>query len=328
MDLAGHTFLIIVVALALSIRAEDHIDTTNTELYSSLESLLPFAMLTNITRKVASVMKTKPQMEGAGVLIGRTIGSAKLGYFDPFLLLDEFRSDKPGDYLEGFPDHPHRGFETVTYMLEGIMEHRDHTGNRGVLNPGAVQWMTAGRGIVHSEMPIQKDGLMHGYQMWVNLPKKDKMCGPRYQDIQNDKIPVVKLDNGVSIKIMAGESQGVQGAISGISTAPTYLDISVPANTHFTHPTTEGHNAWCFVITGSAKFGPQEKQHSVEKSTLVLWERDGKQFEVQTESEPARFLFAAARPLNEPMSRYGPFVMNTREEIMQAFQDFQSGKFK
>jgi len=276
-----------------------------------------------ISRSIQKIVPSSPQMEGAGVLIRRTIGSRSLDYFDPFLLLDEFNTEKPEDYLAGFPDHPHRGFETVTYMLEGLMLHQDHKGNKGLLNPGAVQWMTAGRGIVHSEMPQQKEGKMHGFQMWVNLPKKDKMVPPRYQDFQPESIPVVKLENGTSVKIMAGESQGTKGAVSGISTAPLYLDITVPASSQFSHPINPEHNAWCYVISGEGIFGKDGK--NVTQSTLALLNRDGDSVEVKTTSSPVRFLLAAARPLNEPMKRYGPFVMNSMEEIYQAFEDYQNG---
>jgi len=280
----------------------------------------------SVSRGIAKVLKAQAMMEGAGVLIRRTIGGPKLDYFDPFLLLDEFKSDKPGDYMEGFPDHPHRGFETVTYMLKGVMQHKDHKGNSGTLNSGAVQWMTAGRGIIHSEMPMQKEGLMHGYQMWVNLPAKDKMIPPRYQDFQADKIPDVTLVNGVYIKVMAGESHGVKGAVTGIATAPTYLDITIPPSISFSHPVTEGHNAFCYVIEGEGLFGPKGKEKKVGPSTNILLEKEGNQLEVSTDSNNSvRFLLAAAKPLNEPMSRHGPFVMNTKEEIIQAFMDYQNG---
>lgn len=204
-----------------------------------------------LSRAVARVVPSKPQREGAGVIIRRTIGTRGLDYLDPFLLLDEFNSDKPDEYMAGFPDHPHRGFETVTYMLEGCMLHEDHKGNRGLLGPGAVQWMTAGRGIVHSEMPQQKEGKMHGFQMWVNLPAKDKMCPPRYQDFQKEQIPVINTDNGVTIKIMAGTSHGKTGAVSGIVTNPLYIDVAVPPSVEFTHPIPKGHTAWAYIIDGT-----------------------------------------------------------------------------
>jgi len=278
----------------------------------------------SISRTITRVIPSKPQLEGAGVLIRRTIGTRSLDYFDPFLLLDEFNTDKPDDYISGFPEHPHRGFETVTLMLQGKMEHKDK-GNRGLLGPGGVQWMTAGRGIIHSEMPQQEEGKMHGFQMWVNLPAKDKMCAPRYQDFQADQIPIVKLDNGVSIKIMAGESQGTPGAVSGIATAPLYLDVTVPPSTKFTHPVDPQHNAWFYVIEGEAQFG-RPPGAKVTQSTLALLSQDGDQVEVNTsEGKSVRFLLAAAKPLKEPMARHGPFVMNTMQEIHQAFADYQNG---
>jgi len=262
-------------------------------------------------------------MEGAGVIVRRTIGSRQLDTLDPFLLLDEFNTDNPDDYIEGFPDHPHRGFETVTYMLQGNMLHQDHKGNKGLLGPGAVQWMTAGRGIIHSEMPQQKDGKMHGFQLWVNLPAKDKMCPPRYQDFQSNQIPVVELENGVRIKIMAGESHGTKGAVNGIATAPTYLDITVPASFTFTHPVDPSHTAFCYVIEGEALFGSSAKL--VTSSTIAVLGSEGNSIQVTTEKSPVRFLLVAAKPLNEPIVRHGPFVMNTQKEIMQAFLDYQSG---
>jgi len=277
-------------------------------------------------RTLLKIVPSTPQMEGAGVLIRRTIGTRSLDYFDPFLLLDEFNTEKPEDYIAGFPDHPHRGFETVSYLLEGSLLHEDHKGNKGLLGPGAVQWMTAGRGIVHSEMPQQKDGKLHGFQMWVNLPKKDKMVPPRYQDFQKDQIPVVKTNSGVEVKIMAGESQGVKGAVSGIATSPLYLDISVPPSTTFVHPVDPEHNAWCYVIDGVGFFGKDSEK--VEKSTLALTKMDGNEITVTTKTSAVRFLLASARPLLEPMERYGPFVMNTKAELYQAFEDFQNGKLQ
>eukprot|EP01118_Nematostelium_gracile_P015417 TRINITY_DN6178_c0_g1_i1.p1 TRINITY_DN6178_c0_g1~~TRINITY_DN6178_c0_g1_i1.p1 ORF type:complete len:208 (-),score=58.86 TRINITY_DN6178_c0_g1_i1:3-626(-) len=207
------------------------------------------------------------------------------------------------------------------------MLHQDHKGNKGLLGPGAVQWMTAGRGIIHSEMPQQENGLIWGFQMWVNLPASHKMIEPRYQDIQSEQIPVVKLDSGVTIKVMAGESNGQPGAVSGIATAPLYLDITVPPSQTFSHPIEKGHNAWAYVISGEGFFGDENKYEKVDSSQLVLTERDGDSIQVKTENSPVRFLLAAARPLNEPMERYGPFVMNTKKELQQAFSDFQSGKF-
>lgn len=279
-----------------------------------------------ISRRVKTVMPSQPTPEGGGVIVRRTIGTRKLDYYDPFLLLDEFNTENPKDYIAGFPEHPHRGFETVTYMLDGLMEHRDHKGNHGVLSPGAVQWMTAGKGIVHSEMPKQKEGKMHGFQMWVNLPAKDKMCPPRYQDFQPDKIPVVKTDNGGQVKIMAGEYAGTKGAVSGIATAPLFLDITVPSTSTFSHNIPKEHNAFVYVIDGEALFGKDDSK--VGPSTLALLDQTGDCIDVKTEGKSVRFLLAAAKPLNEPMSRHGPFVMNTKEEIMQAFLDYQNGELQ
>jgi len=280
----------------------------------------------SVIRKVERVIPSTATPEGAGVIVRRTIGGRKIDTFDPFLLLDEFNTENPDDYIEGFPDHPHRGFETVTYMLDGLMEHKDHKGNHGLLRPGAVQWMTAGRGIIHSEMPKQDKGKMHGFQMWVNLPAKDKMIPPRYQDIQPDKIPVVSLDNGVKVKIMAGEFNGTKGAVTGIATNPLLMDITLPPKTTFNHKIEKDHNSFAYMIEGEATFGREEPIPS-KSSCLIVFEQSGDEVEVKTGDSPGRFLLAAARPLNEPVARYGPFVMNTQEEIRQAFVDYSSGKF-
>jgi redox-sensitive bicupin YhaK (pirin superfamily) len=209
-------------------------------------------------------------LEGGGVKLLRSIGSGQIDHLDPFLLLDEFKSDKPDDYIAGFPDHPHRGFETVTYMLAGHMEHRDHKGNKGNLVAGSVQWMTAGRGIVHSEMPKQDNGMMWGFQLWVNLPSKDKMCPPRYQDIPPEKIPqVIKPDN-TKIRVIAGECDGVKGAVTEIVTQPTYLDVSMPKNATFSHSIPLTHNVFAYVFEGRGHFksGPTDSKE-IEASTLV-----------------------------------------------------------
>jgi len=277
-----------------------------------------------LSRSVFKVIPSVATPEGAGVIVRRTIGGPKLDYFDPFLLLDEFNSENPNDYIEGFPDHPHRGFETVTYMIEGMMEHKDHKGNKGLLKSGAVQWMTAGRGIIHSEMPKQTNGKMHGYQMWVNLPSAQKMIPPRYQDFQAEEIPVASTKDGVKIKIMAGDALGVKGAITGITTSPLYMDIYVPPQSTFTQPIEKGHNSWAYVIDGEATFGGNSGS-KVGSSVLALFNITGDQVEVKTSESPVRFLLAAAKPLNEPISRYGPFVMTTKEEILQAIKDYQNG---
>ncbi len=272
-------------------------------------------------RTVARLLTGRPATDGAGVRMTRVIATPELDHFDPFLLLDEFRSDDADDYIAGFPDHPHRGFETVTYMLAGAMQHGDNQGNTGLLGPGSVQWMTAGRGIVHSEMPQQEDGLMWGFQLWVNLPASDKMTDPRYQDIPADDVPEVGLDSGATVKIIAGELDGVRGPVRGVATDPRYLDVRIPANGAASLPTPEGHNAFVYVYEGSVSIGGEE----IERGRIALL-NDGDIVKVAA-SVDARLLLIAGRPLGEPVARYGPFVMNTADEIRQAVMDYQSGRF-
>lgn len=275
-------------------------------------------------RKVERVVTGQDTSDGAGVRLKRLVGSFQLSEVDPFLLLDEFKSDRPGDYLAGFPDHPHRGFETVTYMLAGAMEHRDHKGNRGLLGPGSVQWMTAGRGIVHSEMPRQQDGLMWGYQLWVNLPAADKMCEPRYQDIPAGAIPERRAGEAV-VRVVAGRSGDVEGAVQGIAVAPLYLDVVVPPRAAFEHAVPAGHTALACLASGEARIGGEDGPLLAAGQLAVL--TDGTGFAATAGDEGARLLLIAGRPLREPIARYGPFVMNTREEIHQAFEDFRQGRF-
>jgi redox-sensitive bicupin YhaK (pirin superfamily) len=279
-------------------------------------------------RSVTRIVDAQETSDGAGVRLKRSIGIRELDALDPFLLLDEFGSDRAGDYIAGFPDHPHRGFETVTYMLAGSMRHQDHKGNRGDLVAGSVQWMTAGRGIVHSEMPQQKDGLMRGFQLWVNLPAKDKMCEPRYQDIPPERIPEVSRPDGTRIRVIAGEAHGVRGAVTGIVTQPLYLDVSLPAALRFEQALPPGHTAFVYVFEGEATFGVTDGVPGtlLRPSQLgVLAEGEG--VAAVTAGSAVRFLLLAAQPLREPVARYGPFVMNTRDEIHQAVRDFQNGTF-
>jgi redox-sensitive bicupin YhaK (pirin superfamily) len=252
----------------------------------------------------------------------RVIGSQRLDNFDPFLLLDEFRSDNPDDYIAGFPDHPHRGFETVTYMLAGHMRHGDNQGNTGHLGPGSVQWMTAGRGIVHSEFPEQEDGLMWGFQLWVNLPASDKMTAPRYQDIPAEDIPTAQPAAGVTIKVIAGRIGDVEGPVSGVVTEPRYYDLMIDEDVTYTLELPAGHNAFAYMYQGSATIGAART--FVQRGELALLTQ-GEQLAIEA-VEDCRLIVVAATPLNEPIARYGPFVMNTREEIMQAFQDYQAGR--
>lgn len=275
-------------------------------------------------RKVTHKMRGQPTSDGAGVRMTRVIGNQRFDHFDPFLLLDEFRSDNPNDYIAGFPDHPHRGFETVTYMLAGQMKHGDNQGNTGLLGPGSVQWMTAGRGIVHSEMPQQIEGLMWGFQLWVNLPASDKLTTPRYQDIQGDDIPEVELAEGVKAKVITGELGGVKGPVTNVATDPVYYDLHLEAGGAYTLPLPADHNAFLYVYQGAAEVGPEAGATTVQRGELALLSH-GDNLTVRA-SEAARLILVAGRPLNEPIARYGPFVMNTSEEIYQAFEDYRAGR--
>ena len=264
-----------------------------------------------------------PASDGAGVKLNRVIGQPALPDLDPFLMLDEFGSDDPAAYIGGFPSHPHRGFETVTYMLAGRMRHRDNAGNEGLLGPGSVQWMTAGRGIVHSEMPEQESGLMQGFQLWVNLPAKDKMTAPRYQDIAADRVPVADLGGGVSARVLAGEIAGVKGPVDPGATEPIFLDLTLPAGSAATIPLPEGHNAFVYVYEGEAGVG--DPGEALARGRIgVLSPGD----EVRVGADKgARLILVAGKPLGEPVAKYGPFVMNTEAELLQAFEDYRAGRF-
>jgi len=275
-------------------------------------------------RKVVKVVRAMATSDGAGVRLKRSLGIPELDHLDPFLLLDEFKSDDRDDYIAGFPDHPHRGFETVTYMLAGSMEHRDHKGNRGNLVAGSVQWMTAGKGIIHSEMPKQEEGLMWGFQLWVNLPAKEKMCAPRYQEFTPQQIPVVEREDGARIRVIAGESAGTPGAVTGIATEPLYLDVSLPARSRFEQGVPSEHNVLAYVFEGQGGFGSAEEE--LGPGSLAAFSEGGGLC-VVTRDSAVRFLLLAARPIGEPVARYGPFVMNTEEEIRRALRDYREGTF-
>ncbi len=276
-------------------------------------------------RRVSKLVRGQEVSEGAGVKLTRVMGTREFDHLDPFLLLDEFKSDRPDDYIAGCPDHPHRGFETVTYMLAGSMRHEDHVGNRGELGPGSVQWMTAGRGIIHSEMPQQDDGLLWGFQLWVNLPARAKLAMPRYQDIPSEKIPEVALGQGARARVIAGEANGTRGPVDGIVTAPLYLDVTIAPNSDVSIDVPSGHNAFAYVYAGRATFGGSAPVgRDVDVGQLAVF-TDGDEVYVSTDDLAARFLLLAARPLREPIVRYGPFVMNSRDEIVKAVQDFQRG---
>ncbi|MFO7287925.1 MAG: pirin family protein [Gammaproteobacteria bacterium] len=276
------------------------------------------------SRRVARKLRGQRASDGAGVRMTRIIGTPLLDHFDPFLLLDEFRSDDPRDYVAGFPDHPHRGFETVTYMLAGRMRHGDNQGNTGLLGPGSVQWMTAGRGIVHSEFPEQVEGLLWGFQLWVNLPAKDKMTAPRYQDIPAERIPEVELGAGVRARVIAGALGGIEGPITAVATEPLYYDLSLDAGTSHVLAVPEGHNVFVYVFEGEAEIGPDRQR--VERGEIALLEH-GTRIELRAPAASgARMIVVGGRPLNEPIARYGPFVMNTEEELLQAFADYHAGR--
>ena len=282
-------------------------------------------------REIRKLVDTVTTSDGAGVTLKRGIHNAQLSEFDPFLLFDHFGSANPDEYIAGFPMHPHRGIETVTYMLKGIIKHRDSSGNEGVISSGDVQWMTAGSGIMHEEMPQIREGEMEGFQLWVNLPAKDKMMNPRYQDFKSEEIPVFETE-GAKVKVIAGEIDGVNGVITDIEASPTYLDITLAASGKFRQNIEAGHEAFAYLFEGEANFGTDSKRASDSETALVKTPKivvfeDGDFVEALGETEGARFLLVSGAPLNEPIARYGPFVMNTREEIQEALSDLQEGTF-
>jgi redox-sensitive bicupin YhaK (pirin superfamily) len=271
-------------------------------------------------RKIQQVIPGLPASDGAGVKLMRSLGSADHLRLDPFLMLDEFSSENPDDYVAGFPSHPHRGFETVTYLLDGHMLHEDHLGNRGNLKSGAVQWMTAGRGIIHSEMPQQENGRMRGFQLWINLPAKEKMKPAGYRDIQPDEIPAVLLSDG-TIKIVAGTYEGTNGPVQGGTTEPLYWDVQLNPGKTFSAVIPETHAVYIYPFEGSVEIG--DRMLKTHRGGAL---GPGAAIEVKAGAEGARFLVLAAKPIREPIVQYGPFVMNTRAEIEQAIRDYQSGQ--
>ena len=277
-------------------------------------------------RPVLRTLRGMPASDGAGVKLTRVIGTPQLPALDPFLMLDEFGTDRAEDYLAGFPDHPHRGFETVTYMLDGRMRHKDNHGNEGVLVPGSVQWMTAGRGIVHSEMPEQQEGRMRGFQLWVNLPAREKMTAPKYQEYGPERFPDVEAAPGVRAKVIAGEVAGVRGPIEQPATEPTYLDLQLGAGDRYVHPLPAGHSAFAYVYEGSARLGDGPDAATVPARELAIF-GEGGAVAIEGREAGTRLILVAGKPLREPVARYGPFVMNTQAEIRQAFEDFHAGRF-
>ncbi len=277
-------------------------------------------------RTIERLIPAMPASDGAGVRLKRSIGTPTLDHLDPFLLLDQFDTENADDYIAGFPDHPHRGFETVTYMIDGRMRHQDNSGGGGVLRPGGVQWMTAGRGIVHSEMPEQEDGLMKGFQLWVNLPARDKMNPPRYQNIEPEDVPEVTGDDGAKIRVVAGEFEGVAGAVGGIAVEPLYLDVGLPAGARVQVPVPAGHAGFFYPFEGAVMLGPDGSAKPAADSEIALLS-DGDSVTLGGGESGGRGILVAGRPIGEPIARHGPFVMNTREEIIQAFRDYEAGRF-
>jgi redox-sensitive bicupin YhaK (pirin superfamily) len=273
-------------------------------------------------RIVQGIIRALPASDGAGVKLMRSLGQSNAARLDPFLMLDCFSSEEASDYIAGFPAHPHRGFETVTYMLDGHMRHEDHLGNVGELRSGGAQWMTAGRGIIHSEMPQQESGRMRGFQLWINLPAAEKMKPAGYRDIQADQISVAALPGGGKVKVVAGRSQGIAGPIDGVSTQPLMIDVDLPEGRSFTQDLPEGHNAFVYPYEGKLAIAGQ--QLGTNQAGLLS---PGTEVEISAHGGPAKFLLLAAKPLHEPVVQYGPFVMNSREEIEQAIHDYQSGHF-
>jgi quercetin 2,3-dioxygenase len=295
------------------------------------------------TRKIQKVIKSKPTLEGAGVHLKRVFGYSEVPLFDPFLLLDDFRSDNPEHYIKGFPWHPHRGIETITYVLKGDVEHGDSMGNKGVISSGDTQWMTAGSGIIHQEMPKgDAGGVMEGFQLWANLPKSQKMMDPRYRDVKSEQVPEVVQENGAKIKIICGTVDGKQGPVRDIVIDPEYLDVTVPAKAELTHRTKRGHTVFAYVIGGKGLFCNEKDPYAydvggvnyfdmqrepfVRNGMLVLF-GDGDQVTVTTQGDAVRFLLISGKPIKEPVAWYGPIVMNTEEELRIAFEEYQTGSF-
>ena len=284
--------------------------------------------MTLIARQIDKIIEPQPVVEGAGVRLKRSIGTRTLDHLDPFLLLDNFASDDPNDYVAGFPLHPHRGIETVTYMLAGVVNHKDTLGNSGSIGAGDVQWMTAGGGIMHEEMPQPRPEGNYGFQLWVNLPAKLKMSRPRYQDIRASQIPEITATGGARVRVIAGEAEGVTGPVTGIAADPVYLDVLVPPGASFKHEVERGHTAFSYVFEGTGRFGGDDSAEgtSVSATRLAVW-GDGDYVKVVAAESSVRFLLISGKPLNEPIARHGPFVMNTRTEIEQALRDLREGTF-
>jgi redox-sensitive bicupin YhaK (pirin superfamily) len=298
---------------------------------------------TGSIRGIKKIWKSEPTIEGAGVHLKRAFGFHDPGQFDPFLLLDDFRSDNPADYLAGFPWHPHRGIETITYVLDGEVEHKDSLGHGGVISAGDIQWMTAGSGILHQEMPKgSRTGRMYGFQLWANLPASHKMMDPRYRDVRHDSVPVVKTPDGAEIGVIAGKVGEVMGPVQDIVTDPEYLDVSLKPGTQFRHPIAVDHTVFAYVVDGEGYFEPGREAFAPDAvsvnhfnmavpsacpdGTLVLYAA-GEIVQIFTAKHPVRFLLASGRPIGEPIAWHGPIVMNTRDELRRAFEELNSGTF-
>ena len=295
------------------------------------------------TRTIRKVIKSKPVLEGAGVRLRRVFGNSEVPLFDPFLLFDDFRNTDPTHYIKGFPWHPHRGIETITYVLTGDVEHGDSMGNKGVITSGDMQWMTAGSGIIHQEMPKgDGNGVMEGFQLWANLPKSRKMMAPRYRDIKSAQVPEVVTKGGAKVKVICGTVEGKQGPVKDIVIEPEYLDVTLPAHSEFVHKTPPGHTVFAYVIAGKGVFCNEknpfaygslgenyfdmERDSYIHNGTAVLF-NDGDQVTVATQGEPVRFLLVSGKPIGEPVAWYGPIVMNTEEELKIAFEEYREGTF-
>lgn len=278
-------------------------------------------------RRVLRVLPSKEAIEGAGVHLRRAFGHREVPTLDPFLLLDDFRSENPAEYIAGFPWHPHRGIETVTYMLDGYVEHEDSLGNKGVIGSGDVQWMTSGSGIIHQEMPKfrdPKDPFMGGFQLWVNLPSSSKMMGPRYQEVKRASIPEVEPVKGVIARVIAGEVAGTRGPVRDIVVEPEYLDVRLAPGATFDHPIKAGHTAFAYVLRGKGRF--DEDAGEIESENLVIYD-DGDRVRIVAAGEPLRFLLVSGKPIGEPVAWWGPIVMNTQKELETAIQEFREGTF-
>ena len=276
-----------------------------------------------VFRKILNIQASKEVMEGAGVRLKRVLGQSDVKVIDPFLLLDDFHSDDPNDYIAGFPDHPHRGIETVTYMLNGYVEHQDSIGNKGIISGGDVQWMTAGSGIIHSEMPAQTDGVLHGFQLWVNLPKKSKMMKPRYQEFIDKDIPIIEFSKGIDIKIIAGGLNGTQGPVRDIVTNPEYFDITIQKEQSLELPVSERNTVFAYIYDGEALI----ENEPIVKGNVVIFD-EGNTVKVDNKNpNPLKFLLISGKPIKEPIAWYGPIVMNTHAELQTAFTEYRNGTF-